>query len=310
MKTPFVKRSPRIKVGELAEPKFLRLVFATFYRIAYKLHHQLFLRPQPQLRTPVIIVGSYLTGGAGKTPLTLWLAKRFIKQSKKTAILCHNAAWDEYILLQRELQTEATAKVIATGNRYKTAKRIQDKFDIILCDDGFEDSRFTGAKRICLDWQEPPQKTSSLWPAGPFRSLKEDHDEREIIHLDCRSKRDVNPGNNTPDVQFYVESLTNYIHGQPLPATIICGLGSPQRFIEDLREFGVNIEKSIIRPDHDKHFLRIVQAELLQGKDIVITQKDACRLPQPILAHPRLHIAIQKIIVSDNATNRIVAGLL
>lgn len=291
----------------ITKPFFL--VVSAFYRFGYKLHHKLFLRPQPQLHIPVIIVGSYLTGGAGKTPFTLWLAKQFIRQSKKTAILCHNAAWDEFILLQRELQTETTAKVFATGNRYKTAKQIQDKFDIILCDDGFEDSRFTGAKRICLDWQEPPQKTSSLWPAGPFRSLMQDHDEREIIHLDCNRKHDFRPGKKPPDVQFYIELLTNYIHGQTLQATIVCGLGAPRRFIEDIRAFGVDIEKSIIRPDHDKRFLQIVQAELSQGKDIVITQKDACRLPQPILAHPKLHIAIQKITVSDNATKRIAAGL-
>ncbi len=276
----------------------LRLAAAAFYRVAYKLHHRIFLRPHPPLHTRVIIVGSYLAGGAGKTPFTIWLAKRFIEQGKNVAVLCHRAAWDEFILLQHELQGLPNVTIIATKNRYKTAKEIQDKFNIILCDDGFEDTRFTGATRICLDWQEPPQKISSLWPAGIFRSLKQDHDEREIVHLDCYGKKckdDAPP--LFPDIQFSIESLTNYKHGQSLAATVICGLGSPQRFINDIRAFGVAIEKSIIRPDHDKHFVQIVEAEIAKGKDIVLSQKDACRLPQSLLAHPKLHIAIQKINV-------------
>ena len=274
------------------------LAVAAFYRIGYKIHHKIFLRPQPPLRTRVIIVGSYLAGGAGKTPFTVWLAKRLIEQGNKIVVLCHSAAWDESILLQNELRDLPNATVIATKNRYKTAKEIQDKFNIILCDDGFEDSRFTGATRICLDWQVPPQKISSLWPAGPFRSLKQDHDENEIIHLDCYGKKCKDDAPTAhPDIQFFIESLTNYKHGQSLAATVICGLGSPQRFINDIRAFGVAIEKSIIRPDHDKHFSQAVQAELAQNKDIIVSQKDACRLPQSLLAHPKLHIAIQKINV-------------
>ena len=282
------------------------LAAAAFYRIGYKLHHKIFLRPQPPLHTRVIIVGSYLAGGAGKTPFTVWLANRLIKQGNKIAVLCHCKAWDEFILLQNELRDLPNITVIATKNRYKTAKEIQDKFNIILCDDGFEDTRFTGATRICLDWQEPPQKTSSLWPAGPFRSLKQDHDEREIVHLDCYEKN--RKGDTTPvppDIQFSIESLTNYNYSQFLASTVICGLGSPQRFIEDIHMFGVTVVKSIVRPDHDKHFLQVIQAELAQNNDIVISQKDACRLPQSLLAHPQLHTAIQKITVSDNALKKL-----
>ena len=286
----------------LRTAKPFRLALAAFYRIGYKLHHRLFLRPQPPLRVPIVIVGSYLAGGAGKTPFTIWLAKRLQEQGKKVAVLCHSAAWDEFILLQNSLSH--SAKVIATSNRYSTAKEIQDKFDIILCDDGFEDSRFTGAHRICLDWEEPPTSWTKLWPAGPFRSLKQDHDESEIIHLDCVG----NNGHcvNSPAINFSIESITNFAAGKPLTATAICGLGNPKRFVEDIRAFGINVEKAIVRRDHDKRFHQIVQAELAQDKDIVISQKDACRLQQSLLAHPKLHTAIQKITVSDNILKKLL----
>jgi len=271
----------------------LLIIAAAFYRIAYKRHHQLFLRPQPALRTPVIIVGSYLAGGAGKTPFTIWLAKRILEQGKKVAVLCHSKAWDEFILLQQELQPLGVT-VIATKNRYATAKSIADKFDTILCDDGFEDTRFTGARYICLDWQNSPRSIADLVPAGKCRSLEQDHRNSQIIHIDCYGKNGT-----SPDIRFSIESLTNYTSEESLTATAVCGLGSPERFIEDLRTFGINIEKTIIRPDHDKHFLHAVQRELSQSKHVVVSQKDACRLPQSLLANPMLHTTVQKITVSE-----------
>ena len=282
----------------LAKP--FHLAATAFYRIAYKLHHKFFLRPQSPIQTPVIIVGSYLAGGAGKTPFTIWLAKRFQEQGKRVAVLCHSAAWDEFIMMQREFQPDehSQIKIYATKNRYKTAKEIQDKFDIILCDDGFEDTRFTGARYICLDWQEPPTSWKSLLPTGPFRSLKQDHDESKITHLRC-----FNTQTQAPDIQFAIKSITNYVPGKPLSTTLICGLGSPKRFIDDVCAFttpcGIHINKIITRPDHDKHFVQVVQSELSRNNDIIISQKDACRLPQQLLSVPTLHIAIQEIKVSS-----------
>ena len=191
---------------------------------------------------------------------------------------------------------------IVTNNYPRDFRKAKARFDIILCDDGFEDSRFTGVRYICLDWQEPPTSWKSLLPAGPFRSLKQDHDENKIVHLRCFDSK-----SQAPDVRFYIKSITNYVPGTPLSATIICGLGSPKRFIDDVHAFTkstekaacIHIEKTIIRPDHDKNFAQVVQNELSRGNDIIISQKDACRLPQTILAHPQVHIAIQEIEVSD-----------
>ncbi len=290
--------------------KPFHLIATAIYRIAYKLHHKIFLRPQPPIQAPVIIVGSYLAGGAGKTPFTIWLAKHFQEQGKHVAVLCHKAAWDEFIMMQREFQSAGfpQIEIFATPNRYATAKEIQDKFDIILCDDGFEDSRFTGAHCICLDWHEPPTTWTKLWPAGPFRSLRQDHDESTIVHLDCRRTSNGQSA-ISPDIRFSIESITNYIPGTRLAATVICGLGNPQRFIEDIGTFGVTVEKSIIRPDHDKRFSQIVQAELSHNRNVVISQKDASRLPPALLSNANLHTAIQKVSVSKAAVTKIASAI-
>ena len=290
--------------------KPFHLIATAVYRIAYKLHHKIFLRSQPPIQAPVIIVGSYLAGGAGKTPFTIWLARYIQEQGKHIAILCHKAAWDEFIMMQREFQSTKfpQIEIFTTKNRYATAREIQDKFDIILCDDGFEDSRFTGAHSICLDWHEPPATWAKLWPAGPFRSLRQDHNESTIVHLDCRG---ISNGQSatTPDIHFSIESITNFAPGTKLTATVICGLGNPQRFIENVRSFGVTVENSIIRPDHDKRFLQTVQAELSHNRNVVISQKDACRLPPELLLNANLHTAIQKVTVSKTAVAKIASAI-
>ena len=55
------------------------VLLALLYRFFYKMNRFLFLRPQKPLdQSKMIIVGSYLIGGAGKTPFALYLAKRFL----------------------------------------------------------------------------------------------------------------------------------------------------------------------------------------------------------------------------------------
>ena len=133
------------------------------------------------------------------------------------------------------------------------------------------------------------------------KTTTKDHDESKITHIRC-----FDADSQTPDIRFYIKSITNYIPGKPLSATLICGLGSPKRFIDDIGTFaastGIQINKVITRPDHDKHFAQVVQKEISCGNDIIISQKDACRLPQTNLEHPKLHIAIQEIEVSAHLT--------
>ena len=68
----------------------LRLFLATCYRAIYRLHHAICLRPgKPLGHSRLVVVGSYRTGGAGKTPFCTWLAETLSAHEKHVAILCH-----------------------------------------------------------------------------------------------------------------------------------------------------------------------------------------------------------------------------
>lgn len=265
------------------------LLLALTYRFFYKTNRHLFLRKKKSLKhSRLIVVGSYLIGGAGKTPFVLYLAERFLGENKSIAILCHAKAKDEFLWLQQKLPS---VKVFNTKNRYSLSHQLDGQFDVILTDDGFEDTRLAPDVKIALQWGESAYSIADLIPAGPCRSLKRDH--LNVTRTIFCGDFFVNP-----DLLFSISQITN-ASGELLntSATAMCGIGSPQRFFKDLKKFGVAIHKEITRPDHDRHFETQLQKELAFSKPIVITEKDACRLTPEIRNHPLLFIAEQKLAI-------------
>lgn len=266
-----------------------QILLSFLYRFFYKINRFLFLRPKKALQhSQLIVVGSYLIGGAGKTPFSLFLAKQYLNKNKSVGILCHSKADDEYQWLQQKVPE---AKIYKTKNRFSLAKQLDGKLDILISDDGFEDSRLVPDKKILLQWDYSPCFISDLYPSGSNRSLKDDHSDITNIFF-C--------GDNfiDPDLVFTISEIVN-AQGQSLngEAIAMCGIGNPHRFFNDLERFGISITEKIIRPDHDHQFEKYLKKELQQNKPIVITEKDACRLSQETKKNPLLFIAIQKLTI-------------
>lgn len=272
---------------------------AALYRAAYVTHHRLCLRPgRPTSHAQVVIVGAYRNGGAGKTPFCIWLANKLCDQGKKVAVLCHAAAKDEAELLQNKLPR---CTVLATRNRYTAAHKLDPDFDIILCDDGFEDSRLQFAKAICLEWGDEPQGIADLFPAGRARSLAQDH-KNIALRLNCAG--------TTPDVRFCIQQICNIQgHAPEAPATLVAGIGDPQRFFHDMEHIGLQIQKSIALRDHDTGIENIVSKLLAEGHNVITTEKDASRLSPNSAANAKLFVAVQTVNVTPEAEARIMALL-
>lgn len=285
--------------------RFLKKAAAAIYSCAYKAHHAIFLRPGKRLENArLVVVGSFLAGGAGKTPFCIWLAQ-FLKNEfvqnhghePSIAILCHSVAYDEVELLQKKAPF---AKVLATANRYKTAQALDRDFDYIICDDGFEDSRLTGAAVIRLDWGDAPTTVDRLVPAGNCRSLLQWHRGPGAV-LNSVTVLKCGQISNGDDVEFCISSIAN-AKGDTLPKgdstnsasqkiTAMCGIGNPTRFANDLANFGIAISQTIRRPDHDTKFAQHLSKALAANQPIVITEKDAARLPRALLQNPHLYTA-------------------
>ncbi len=267
---------------------FLSLI----YRLFYKLHHGLFLRPgKPLTHAKLIVVGSFLVGGAGKTPFVIWLANHIVSlyKNRKVAVLCHAKATDEFELLKAKLPW---ATVVATSNRYRSAREMDSQFDYIICDDGFEDSRLRPAYTVRLDWGEPPRRLRDLWPVGPNRSLVQDHPRPDLV-LRC-------DGEN-PDVKFSIVEIVNGV-GEHLDAAgsgmwAVCGIGNPKRFFRDLENFGVKVERTVVRPDHDWRYDRALKKILKFAPAVLLTEKDFMRLGPDLRNSPRVYRCVQDLLL-------------
>ena len=268
-------------------PLFLKYLLALVYRIGYLLHHLFFLKPgKPLSHAQLIVVGSFLAGGAGKTPFCLWLVRR-IPANYKVAVLCHSKAWDEVNLYKIKLCDCANVRVYATKNRYKTAHEIDAQFDFVICDDGFEDSRLVGAKVIRLDWSQPPVSLKNLIPLGKYRSLVQDHEAPALV-AHCYGMEQ--------DVSFAIDGIN--AEGFSGRSAVVCGLGNPIRFVEDLKKAGVDVQTVIQRPDHDSKFTVAVISAMEVADAVWMTEKDVCRLPAELQRNPKIKAAKQKVFVS------------
>lgn len=294
-----------------------RILIAACYRAAYLLHHVLFLRPGKPLRhARLIVVGSFRAGGAGKTPFCIWLVRHILerKSDARVAILCHRVASDEVNLVQSKFPD---VRVVATANRYRTACQLDDDFDYIICDDGFEDPRLVGAATVRLDWGDVPTLLRDLVPVGRNRSLLQDHDAPAVT-LACSSR-----GTETPaDISFTLDSVGNACGEVLLPKrseagrrnevllpkgseagrrknAVLCGIGNPERFVSDLTQAGFRISRKIFRADHDRNFDAALRKALADGGNVIMTEKDYARIHDGLLKeNERVYIASQTVSVN------------
>ena len=291
----------------------LRLFLALCYRAAYLSHHALCLRPgAPLQHSKLIVVGSFRTGGAGKTPFCIWLANHLTAQERRVALLCHEYAFDEIAMLREKFSHNTHVEVFATRNRYRTAHELDStqKFDVILCDDGFEDSRLVGATTIILSWEDAPTKISDLWPLGKMRSLPKDHEigSPYTTTLHCSGE--------SPDIRFVVDKVSSPVAGEfpaEKKAIAFCGIGTPERFRQDVQNAGIQVARLDAFRDHCRNFAQKLASTLQKEPDsaFIISEKDAARLPKEFFQrNKRVYVASQKAIVSPSALQKLnSAGL-
>jgi len=299
------------------------LAIVLCYRAIYRLHHALCLSPgKPLGHSRLVVVGSYRTGGAGKTPFCTWLAETLSAQGKRVAILCHEYAYDEAAMLREHFAADPKVKIFTTRNRYRLAHELDraQEFDFIVCDDGFEDSRLVGATTFVLLWENAPTRLCELWPLGNARSLAKDHSGHH-----SGSTVEIRCSETAPETRFVLDNITNK-KGEDLRSVqgsahyrqinIFCGIGDPNRLCNDIQKQGIAITDKIFLKDHDRCFSNKLNKALQENPQsaFIITEKDAARLDngtgKPLPRPDNLYIARQKTIVDETLAHRILNELL
>lgn len=264
------------------------------------------------LTVPVLCIGNFTAGGAGKTPVAACLALALTARGEQPAIVSrgyggalssanpvrvdaarHTSAdvGDEPLLLARVAPT-----YICTDRVAGARAAIAAGATLILLDDGLQNPRLTKSCAIAVVDSEVGVGNGLCLPAGPLRApLK-----AQWPHVDAV----ISIGVGTAGAHVLAEAarrnvrvfmarlvpdpvLSAAIAGQRVFA--FAGIGRPEKFFATVRQTGADIVATQAFPDHH----RFTKADLTslarlakqRGIIPVTTEKDAMRLPPEMRVH-------------------------
>jgi tetraacyldisaccharide 4'-kinase len=252
---------------------------------------------------PVIVVGNITTGGTGKTPVTIWLARELKSRGFSPGIVSRGyggsksassmrvdtasdpaTVGDEPVLLARR----SGCPVVVDADRFRAAEMlVEDGADVIIADDGLQHYRLARTYEICVIDGARGLGNRYLLPAGPLREtitrlnevdqvllngpLRDTEAalsavEQNSIEFELRASEvsRLNGSLNRPIARF--EGTT--VHG-------VAAIGNPGRFFDLLRAHGMQVIEHAF-PDHATVAPR--ELEFGDGFDVLMTEKDAVKL--------------------------------
>ena len=253
---------------------------------------------------PVVCVGNFVAGGAGKTPAAIALARMLIAQGRRVAFLSrgyggerrvdpiqvdtngHDArtVGDEPLLLAR------VAPCWVGADRVRSAARaVEAGADVLVLDDGLQNPAL--AKDLAFAVIDGGQRFGNglCLPAGPLRApvaAQAKHVQALIlIGGDEASALAVSaavPGK--PILRAGLEPDA-FAAGSLIGREVVAfaGIASPEKFYATLRRVGALVVATRSFPDHHVFTAREIRALFAEstrrGALLVTTEKDRARLP-------------------------------
>lgn len=226
---------------------------------------------------PVICIGNFVAGGAGKTPLALAIAQLLKAQGEKPVFLSRghggtltgpalvdevkhgpHDVGDEPLLLAR------SAPTIIAHDRVAGAMLAARYGTIIIMDDGMQNPALW--KDLTLAVIDAGQGIGNGFclPAGPLRAPLQS--QLPLVDL-CVVVGGQAPQSITQNFKERVMSarlvpdagMADALKGRAVHA--FCGIGRPQKFEQTLRDCGVKLIRSDAYPDH--HMFSRIEIERL-----------------------------------------------
>ena len=200
------------------------LLYQGAIHVRVALYRRKILR-QAQLPCPVISVGNITTGGTGKTPAVIEIARILAQHQKRVAVLSRgyqrenpsqtvvvepdsdvSLVGDEPLLMTRTFRRELGASlpcpaVIVGSRRDRSGQMALERFqsDVMLLDDGFQHLRLARDCDVVLIDATNPFGGGYMLPAGFLRE--------PIAHLRRASAVVITRSNEAPELEAVVRTL-------------------------------------------------------------------------------------------------------
>jgi tetraacyldisaccharide 4'-kinase len=261
-----------------------------------------------RLRFPVVSIGNLSTGGAGKTPLTITLARALTQRGFHADVLSrgygrrgHGAArvapdgtaeefGDEPLLIARAAgvpvyvaERRFDAGLLAEGDAAAIAAQTEETTAVVhLLDDGFQHRQLARDVEILLldrqDWED------ELLPAGNLREPLKAARRAGAIAIpadDPQLEADLRAWRwEGPVWRLQRKMEVPAVDGQ---AIAFCGIARPEQFFAGLEAGGLALAGRKAFPDHHRFNARdlnrlLARAEASGAAALITTEKDLVRL--------------------------------
>ncbi len=259
--------------------------------------------PSKGLPKPVISVGNLTTGGTGKTPLVIEIARRLAAEGLRPAVLSRgykgkskepvnrvsdttrilmdaDNAGDEPFLIAKKLPG---TPVLTGRNRYAAGMEALQRFavDLFILDDGFQHLPLKREVNILLMDGEKPFGSGRCLPGGNLREGPAALRRADLIVLtgsptakDRSTIKSLAPRASFHFIRFERAGVVEIGSGRDLPLPFLqgkrlfafAGIARPERFYQALEEAGVILAGRQSFPDHHRYSLEELKALVDKAK--------------------------------------------
>jgi len=252
---------------------------------------------------PVLCVGNYHTGGAGKTPTVLALTKLLRELGETPVVLSrgYGGKWQGPVKVDptrhiaanvgdEPLMLALTVPVVIARNRVDGVALARSQgASVILMDDGFQNPAIAKDASLIVIDSDRGLGNTGVFPAGPLRApLK--------LQLACTDALVViGKGNAAAAVAADLAARGKPVlsaHLRPDAASLdavsgkrvlaFAGIGDPGRFFRTLRGAGIDVVREQAFADHHPFAPAEIEALVAEargdGLTLVTTEKDLARL--------------------------------
>jgi tetraacyldisaccharide 4'-kinase len=281
----------------------LLLPFSVLFRAAVavrRLAYRTGLLPSSAVRVPVIVVGSIVVGGTGKTPLTRALSVALIQAGWSPGIVSRgyggsNVAAravtpgdDPQIVGDEALLLAGEAPVWVGRDRIAAARGLLEahpECDVVLSDDGLQHYALRRDFEIAVIDATRGFGNAQMLPAGPLREPRERLDRIDaLVRLIGADPPSVARGDGRETTMSYEilpwrsvarpDARANPAAWRSGIVHAVAGIGDPARFFDLLRALGFDPLCHAF-PDHHRY----TRADLVfpDAAAVLMTEKDAVK---------------------------------
>jgi tetraacyldisaccharide 4'-kinase len=260
-------------------------------------------QPGHRVETPVLCVGNFVAGGAGKTPTAIALARMLRTAGERPAFLSRGYGGSQTESGRVDPKTDSAREVgdeplllarvalcFVGRNRVASAQgAIAEGASVLVMDDGLQNPSLAKTLTLAVVDGETLFGNGLCIPAGPLRAPVEAQmrfvDALVLIGGDAAAaERLAERAGGRPIFRASVKAdaiAASQLIGRPVLA--FAGIANPEKFFATLAGVGAQVVETAVFPDHwrfrPREIEKLIARASQRGLTLVCTEKDWVRLP-------------------------------